>query len=136
LPPAYHALEALADVRFQGQEEKEKGEKISFFDRVLRKGILPGYFHTSEYPSIVEVLITQLSIFVSRMGIHSVKHLKVCPTPPLTLFSKIPCLTIVEIGYNPNFLNDSLRSFYSSVLIKRHRLCPFYAYPKCLAENR
>src|ERR1700709_264859 len=43
LPPAYRALEVLTDVRFQGQEKKEKGEKMSFFDRVLRKGILPGY---------------------------------------------------------------------------------------------
>jgi hypothetical protein len=76
LPPAYKALETLSVARF-GEDEKEKIEKMKFFDRVLRKGILMGYFHAQEHPAIVEVLMTQLAFVVSEMGIYSVKHLKV-----------------------------------------------------------
>lgn len=76
LPPAYMALEALGEIRFS-DEEKEKKEKMKFLDRVIRKGILLGYYHASVHHSIVEVLLQHLSILVFKMGIHSVKHLKV-----------------------------------------------------------
>lgn len=76
LTPAYKALEVLAVARF-GDDEKEKREKMKFFDCILRKGILMGYFHAQEIPAIVEVLMVELSVIISNMGIYSVKHLKV-----------------------------------------------------------
>jgi hypothetical protein len=85
VPAAYEALFALYDVRFQPSQElkneKEKGsvrekERTKFLDKLLRQGILSGYAHCSEHPSIVEILLTQLKTLVEKMGINSVKHLK------------------------------------------------------------
>jgi hypothetical protein len=61
----------------KGKEEvKLKKERLKFLDRVMREGILSAYTHSSENPDIVGVLVEQMSILISKMGIHSVKHLK------------------------------------------------------------
>jgi hypothetical protein len=76
LPPSYKALEVLAEVRF-AEDGQDTAERVKFFDRVIREGVLAGFFHAAEHPAIIEVILTQLSVFVSKMGIQSVKHLKV-----------------------------------------------------------
>jgi hypothetical protein len=83
LKPAYEALLVLGDVR-SGIEETEKGreqvseqERMKFYDRIMRRGILTGYMHAYEHPSIVELLMGQMGILVEKMGVNAVKHLKV-----------------------------------------------------------
>lgn len=75
MPAAYEALFALCDVRFQPSQELEK-ERTKFLDKLLRQGILSGYAHCSEHPSIVEILLTQTKLLIEKMGIGSIKHLK------------------------------------------------------------
>jgi hypothetical protein len=80
LPPSYKALEILAEVRFtEGKEDAV--EMMKFFDRMIREGVLAGFFHAAEHPAIIEVIIKQLSFIIWKMGIHSVKHLKVIHSP-------------------------------------------------------
>jgi hypothetical protein len=100
LPEAYKALGVLCDVRYplpaasssialpsnskeilkvdmkEKEEEKLKKERLKFLDRVMREGIFSAYTNSSENPDIVEILVEQMSILISKMGIHSVKHLK------------------------------------------------------------
>ncbi|RDL40006.1 uncharacterized protein BP5553_04346 [Venustampulla echinocandica] len=90
LPAAYGALGVLCDVRYppppshatpqtettdEQQAQLEK-EKVKLLDRILRKGIFAGYAHSCEHIPIVEELIRQLRVLISRLGIHTVKHLK------------------------------------------------------------
>jgi hypothetical protein len=42
----------------------------------MRQGILAAHDYASQYPSIVEILLAELSGNVSELGIHSVIHLK------------------------------------------------------------
>ena len=74
LPVAYEALGALCDARFLAANDPER---LKFLDSIIRRGILPGYLHSSQTPALVRILIFELSKTMSRMGIHSVKHLKV-----------------------------------------------------------
>ena len=88
LSGAYAALGVLCDVRY------EVGEKarIEFLDRVMRGGVFMGYHHASEYPAIVQLLLEQTKVLVENMGIHAVKHLKVChiiPYPVAFLFCSL-----------------------------------------------
>lgn len=101
LPEAYRALGVLCDVRYplpktsssvslpsnlkeilkvnekeNVQEKKRKKERLKFLDRVTREGVFSAYMHSSEIPDIVEILVEQMSMLISKMGIHSVKHLK------------------------------------------------------------
>jgi hypothetical protein len=64
------------DEKEKEEEVKLKKERLKFLDRVMREGIFSAYTHSSENPDIVEVLVEQMSILISKMGIHSVKHLK------------------------------------------------------------
>jgi hypothetical protein len=94
LEPAYHALIVLGDVLYSEEEIKDgnrhdgkdgaKGKRedwtkkeVRFWNRLLRKGALMGYAHASEHPAIVEVLLRNLNIIISKMGIQAVSHLKV-----------------------------------------------------------
>lgn len=43
---------------------------------MMRQGILLGYFHANEHPSLVCVLIANMTTLVQRMGLFAVKHLK------------------------------------------------------------
>lgn len=96
LPSTYDALIILCDARFppttKGEKEKEekgnsnspetqKKERSKFLDRVMRKGVLAGYSYAMEHPDIVAILTTYLRTLTEKMGIESVKHLKVPLTP-------------------------------------------------------
>ncbi|KAJ4383769.1 hypothetical protein N0V85_008407, partial [Neurospora sp. IMI 360204] len=69
LGPAYAALRCLA-----GKLSGEKRNKL--LDRVVREGILLGYFHAKEYVRIVEVLCQEMGEVLVEMGVNAVKHLK------------------------------------------------------------
>ncbi|KAK3398466.1 hypothetical protein B0T20DRAFT_498348, partial [Sordaria brevicollis] len=69
LGPAYAALRCLA-----GKLPAEKKNKL--LDRVMREGILLGYFHAKEYVRIADVLCHELGELLVQMGVNSVKHLK------------------------------------------------------------
>lgn len=75
LSPAYDALYALADTRFS--PDSASPEKLKLLDRIMRQGVLRGYFHTMENVRIVEVMIQQMGSVVKKMNFHAVKHLKV-----------------------------------------------------------
>ncbi|EFX03905.1 hypothetical protein CMQ_833 [Grosmannia clavigera kw1407] len=68
LDPAYDALLAIA--------AKGSTSTSTLFDRILRDGILAGYFHASEHVRVVEVLARQAGRLVEAMGIAATKHLK------------------------------------------------------------
>lgn len=81
LEPTYEALLVLGDVLYSGDIDGKGGEaenQMHFWDRVMRKGVLMGYMHSSEHPAIVEVLVRNMDAVISKMGIYAVKHLKVC----------------------------------------------------------
>lgn len=103
LPSAYNALVVLCDARFppismdeskvisltsggpktEKEKEKEvslKKERTKLLDRVMRKGVFTGYTHAMEHPEIVSIVITYLRVLTEKMGIESVKHLKVLPS--------------------------------------------------------
>ncbi|KAK3955130.1 hypothetical protein QBC32DRAFT_381238 [Pseudoneurospora amorphoporcata] len=69
LGPAYAALRCLV-----GKLSGEKRNKL--LDRVVREGILMGYFHAKEYVRIVEVLCREMGDVLVEMGVDAVKHLK------------------------------------------------------------
>jgi len=69
---AYPALLILSD-RYNRDADKEK-----LLDKMLREGIFSAFFHSREHVRIVEVLASEASQIVEKMGIHAVKHLKVC----------------------------------------------------------
>jgi len=96
LSSAYGALGVLCDVRY------EVGEKarIEFLDRVMRMGVFMGYHHASEHPAIVQLLLEQTKVLVEKMGIHAVKHLKVCHVIPCRLsFLFLDMYGMREKGY-------------------------------------
>lgn len=75
LKPAYEVLFTLANARFPVSEDWP--QKMRFMDRILRQGILHGIEHCRDNVKIIDVLLKELRDLISRMGIHSVKHLKV-----------------------------------------------------------
>lgn len=79
LKPAYAALFQLGEVRFPTREERY--DKMRFFDRIMRQGVLQAFLHSRENTKIAELLLHELITLVQRMGIHAVKHLKVCHPP-------------------------------------------------------
>ncbi|ESZ95200.1 hypothetical protein SBOR_4431 [Sclerotinia borealis F-4128] len=96
----YHALYALYDTRWPSTKDEETGTReltlsinkpskptnptskspthlrLAFLDRIIRHAILPAHLHCQEIPSVVQILISQLGICISKMGIWGVKHLK------------------------------------------------------------
>jgi hypothetical protein len=81
LDPAYDALLVLAgklvaELESGKQEEVGKREERRLLDKMMRGGILTGYFHCPENPRIVEVLMRQTGRMVHALGLASVKHLK------------------------------------------------------------
>lgn len=133
LPSVYRALDVLAEVRF-GEGEKDIAERTKFFDRIMREGILGGFFHVAEYPAIIEVIIEQLSIVVSRMGINSVKHLKVFPYLASNLVNMR--LTNDPLGYNSRSFNYFDRSVHHSFTTVYSHRCVIGLNPKRLAKDQ
>ncbi|KAK4544343.1 hypothetical protein LTR36_004234 [Oleoguttula mirabilis] len=61
-------------------------QRIKFLDLIVRKGILYGYQHCSQYPRITSVLFAQLTPLLNELGVECVKHLKyILPTLTETL---------------------------------------------------
>lgn len=79
LKGAYPALNSLAVVRFPGQ--KHQAARIKALDKILRNGILRGYAHAGEHVRIAELLVNEMTVLVSELGVESVKHLKVSCEP-------------------------------------------------------
>lgn len=114
--------------------ESERGHagRKKFFDRVMRDGVLTGYFHAAEHPAIVEIIVSQLSVFVLKMGIQSVKHLKVFCLLPLT--SPMSMLTFAK-GCYPYALNYSNRSIHYPNTSTNHYISTGHTYTKYMAKN-
>lgn len=78
LVPAYSALLCLAKKQPAiGKDGVARAPKNRFLDRMLREGVLGGYFHAKDHVRIVEVLCQQTVAILEEMGVHAVKHLKV-----------------------------------------------------------
>lgn len=91
LRSVYPALIALANARFPGPSNILARRKE--LDKILRLGVLKGYYHAHEHVRITEFLLQQMSLLVDEMGVWSVRHLKVSApasggigTGPLTLW--------------------------------------------------
>jgi hypothetical protein len=125
VPAAYEALFALCDVRFPASDSNGNGdgkERTKFLDKLLRKGILSGYAHCSEHPSIVEILLTQTKLLIDKMGITSVKHLKdilpiistvltdpFAPSKPSLLLAGLRCLQSLILNAWPRVREEGYR---------------------------
>jgi len=76
LGAAYPALICLARTRFSGHSAIDTRRK--HLDKLVRQGILRGYYHAREYVQVTECLVGQITILVKEMGVWAIKHLKVC----------------------------------------------------------
>lgn len=76
LPVAYEALFTLCDTRFSGANERQHALKA--LQRVLRDGVLQGLESARNCANIVTVLLKYMGGIIERMGVHTVKYLKVC----------------------------------------------------------
>ncbi|CZT51581.1 uncharacterized protein RSE6_12741 [Rhynchosporium secalis] len=100
LPLAYEALFVLYDVQYaslaitpplsstsitlkatresdlQSQLKKRDKARLAYLDTLIRRSIFSTYLHASQHPSIVSLLLKQLTTLIPKLGIHTVKHLK------------------------------------------------------------
>ena len=78
LNATYAALIQLATVRYPSTPSPPNisRARTRYLDTIIRKGILFGYTHCSNYPRIVTTLLTHLAPLLNALGIESVKHLK------------------------------------------------------------
>lgn len=77
LEPAYEALIELScklDQARDGRDSAGKANKLR--DRILRRGVFPGYWYARDNPKITILLMDEARTVVEKMGIHAVKHLK------------------------------------------------------------
>ncbi|KAK2000636.1 hypothetical protein LX36DRAFT_571765 [Colletotrichum falcatum] len=74
LEPTYNAITELANAWFPSG--KNRREKTKLLIRVLREGILAGYWHASEYVGIVELLARKAIPIIRQLGPYAVAHLK------------------------------------------------------------
>ncbi|KAF9870862.1 putative poly polymerase protein [Colletotrichum karsti] len=74
LDPAYGAAIRLASAQFP--EERSRPRKNRLFVRLLREGIISGYWYASEYPRTVELLVRQASLVVQHLGTFTIPHVK------------------------------------------------------------
>jgi hypothetical protein len=85
LGPAYATLLVLANKQpAVGKDSIPGGPKNSLLDKMLRDGVLMGYFHAKEHVRIVAVLCDKTAAILNEMGVHAVKHLKVSAPHPTT----------------------------------------------------
>lgn len=82
LDVAYPALLQLAGLTAvpDGEESTNvlTNAQRKLLDRIIREGILTGYFHAKNHIQLTVVFCDKLSYTVNGMGILSVKYLKVC----------------------------------------------------------
>lgn len=80
LDPALDALLVLAGKLAaepeRGSEAEGKREERRLLDKILRQGVLSGYFHCPENAGLVEVLVRKTGRVVEALGVASVKHVK------------------------------------------------------------
>ncbi|KAI9874184.1 MAG: hypothetical protein M1830_010096 [Pleopsidium flavum] len=74
LDTAYPALITLTHSRFFGHSNVNARRRS--LDKIVRQGILKGYYHANEHVKITELLVLQIPMLVDDMGIWSVTHLK------------------------------------------------------------
>lgn len=74
LRAAYGALltMAVADADPAGKKRR------ALLDKMLREGVLAGYFHASQHIRVVEVLMHSTAQIVEQLQVYAVKHLPVC----------------------------------------------------------
>ena len=98
---AYQCLVELGTILYVNENrkgddnQKEKEKEMKYWDRIMRKGVMMGYMHSSEHPAIVHILVQTIGTLIWKMGVHAVKHLKVSP------FSQIHVPTFLRFKY-PN----------------------------------
>jgi hypothetical protein len=73
LRAAYRALRTLA----LAADDPADGKRRALLDRMLREGVLAGYFHASQHIRVVEVLMRAAGQIVEELQIYAVKHLQV-----------------------------------------------------------
>ena len=71
----YPTLTSLCNYQFSLPGQRAK--KLAMLDNLLRTGVLSGLAHSGENVKISILLLEQLCVLLSEMGIHFVKHLKV-----------------------------------------------------------
>ncbi|KAL0933036.1 poly polymerase protein [Colletotrichum truncatum] len=74
LDPAYNALIRLANAQFP--EAGARPQRNRLLIKILREGLLTGYWHASEYVRIVELLARQVASVVQHLGAFTVPHLR------------------------------------------------------------
>ncbi|KAM3507375.1 hypothetical protein MY10362_001828 [Beauveria mimosiformis] len=72
LHAAYRALRTLA----LAADDPADGKRRALLDRMLREGVLAGYFHASQHIRVVEVLMQAAAQIVEALQIYAVKHLQ------------------------------------------------------------
>ncbi|KAM3511166.1 hypothetical protein MY11210_005217 [Beauveria gryllotalpidicola] len=72
LRAAYRALRTLA----LAADDPADGKRRALLDRLLREGVLAGYFHASQHIRVVEVLMWAAAQIVEALQIYAVKHLQ------------------------------------------------------------
>jgi hypothetical protein len=78
LRAAYAVLLKLGDTLFPTDELRPS--KLKLLDRIMRQGVLQGFLHSRDNVRVSQLLIEEADTLICRMGIHAVKHLKVCFT--------------------------------------------------------
>lgn len=76
LNAAYDTLLKLTDVRFVGENANQKRQKV--LDKLMREGVLHGIDHCHQNIEIIQLLLTVMEKLIHRLGIRTIKHLKVC----------------------------------------------------------
>lgn len=85
LSAVYPALLALSRTRYPKTPQPSNSkfstadlsrQRTKFLDTIIRKGILYGYQHCSQYPRITRLLFDYLALLINELGIDSVKHLQ------------------------------------------------------------
>lgn len=74
LRSAYRTLLMLALADSDPAAKKRR----ALLDKILRDGVLAGYFHASQHMRVVEVLMQSAAQVVEKLEIYAVKHLQVC----------------------------------------------------------
>lgn len=82
LSPAFDALLVLVGklkkAKVKSGTNTSRTPSAPLLDRILRDGVLSAYFHAKEHIRICQLLFAISSRLINEMGIHAVKHLKVC----------------------------------------------------------
>ena len=77
LNEVYPSLILLAKTRFPPGNKELVLLRQKALDKIIRMGILKGYWHVSETVKVAEMLVRRMADVIEAMGILSVKHLKV-----------------------------------------------------------